>query len=114
MLAVCAFSRSIVKVEIELTSHDCPMMRLRIIGTVRAQPIRDEASMMKIRGSEIQQDLAEIVMENCRPVWAAIVAAALDGLPGTTAAGTNLKQKKSRRADPNISTRKVSIYGWQE
>ena len=101
------FRDRIVKLEIELTSHEWSLMRLVSLEQ-SGQPIGIEASMLKIRGSEIQQDLSELLMESAGPYALPFVAAALDsGFLGTTAAGTHLNSVASQYFD----IRKVSIYG---
>jgi len=101
------FRDRIVKLEIELKSHEWSLMRLVSLEQ-SGQPIGIEASMLKIRGSEIQQDLAELLMESAGPYGLPFVAAALDaGFHGTTAAGTHLNSVAPQYFD----IRKVSIYG---
>ncbi len=64
--------------------------------------------MLKIRGSEIQQDLGELLMETAGPYALPFVADALNtGFEGTTAAGVRLNSLASLYLD----LRKVSIYG---
>ena len=107
LLADVRFRDRIVKLEIELTSHEWSLMRLVSLEQ-SGQPIGIEASMLKIRGSEIQQDLAELLMESAGPYGLPFVAAALDaGFHGTTAAGTHLNSVAPQYFD----IRKVSIYG---
>ncbi len=107
LLADVRFRDRIVKLEIELTSHEWSLMRLVSLEQ-SGQPIGIEASMLKIRGSEIQQDLAELLMESAGPYGLPFVAAALDaGFRGTTAGGTHLNSVAPQYFD----IRKVSIYG---
>ena len=64
--------------------------------------------MLKIRGSEIQQDLAELLMETAGPYALPFVAEALEpGFTGATAGGTHLNGVAALYFD----LRKVSIYG---
>jgi alkylation response protein AidB-like acyl-CoA dehydrogenase len=101
------FRDRIVKLEIELKSHEWSVMRLVSLEQT-GQPIGIEASMLKIRGSEIQQDLAELLMESAGPYALPFVAAALEsGFVGITAAGTHLNSVAPQYFD----MRKVSIYG---
>jgi alkylation response protein AidB-like acyl-CoA dehydrogenase len=107
LLADVRFRDRIVKLEIELTSHEWSLMRLVSLEQ-SGQPIGIEASMLKIRGSEIQQDLSELLMETAGPYGLPFVAAALDsGFHGTTAGGTHLNSVAPQYFD----IRKVSIYG---
>jgi len=101
------FRDRIVKLEIELTSHEWSLMRLVSLEQ-SGHPIGIEASMLKIRGSEIQQDLSELLMESAGPYGLPFVGAALDsGFLGATAAGTHLNSVSPQYFD----MRKVSIYG---
>jgi alkylation response protein AidB-like acyl-CoA dehydrogenase len=101
------FRDRIVKLEIELKSHEWSLMRLVSLEQ-SGQPIGIEASMLKIRGSEIQQDLSELLMQSAGPYGLPFVAAALDsGFHGTTAGGTHLNSVAPQYFD----IRKVSIYG---
>jgi alkylation response protein AidB-like acyl-CoA dehydrogenase len=107
LLADVRFRDRIVRLEIELTSHEWSLMRLVSLEQ-SGQPVGIEASMLKIRGSEIQQDLAELLMESAGPYGLPFVAAALDaGFHGTTAGGTHLNSVAPQYFD----IRKVSIYG---
>ena len=64
--------------------------------------------MLKIRGSEIQQDLAELLMETAGPYALPFVAEALEpGFAGATAGGSQLNGVAALYFD----LRKVSIYG---
>jgi hypothetical protein len=101
------FRDRIVKLEIELLSHEWSLMHL--ISTEQSgRPIGIEASMLKIRGSEIQQDLAELLMESAGPYALPFVAEALDAnFVGGTAGGEPLNGLAALYFD----MRKVSIYG---
>jgi alkylation response protein AidB-like acyl-CoA dehydrogenase len=101
------FRDRIVRLEIELKSHEWSLMRLVSLEQ-SGQPIGIEASMLKIRGSEIQQDLSELLMETAGPYGLPFVAAALDsGFVGATAGGAHLNSVAPQYFD----IRKVSIYG---
>jgi alkylation response protein AidB-like acyl-CoA dehydrogenase len=82
---------------------------MRLISLEQAgRPVGVEASMLKIRGSEIQQDLGELLMESAGPYALPFVAEALDsGFEGETAAGIGLNSVAALYFD----LRKVSIYG---
>ena len=87
------FRDRIVKLEIELLSHEWSLMRLISLEQAGA-PIGVEASMLKIRGSEIQQDLAELLMESAGPYALPFVAEALEpGFAGATAGGTQPERR---------------------
>ncbi len=107
LLANGRFRDRIVKLEIELLSHEWSLMRL-ISAEQSGAPIGVEASMLKIRGSEIQQDLAELLMETAGPYALPFVGEALEpGFTGVTAGGTHLNGVAALYFD----LRKVSIYG---
>ena len=101
------FRDRMVKLEIDLLSHEWSLMRLVSLEQ-SGRPIGAEASMLKIRGSEIQQDLGELLMETAGPYALPFVADALNaGFEGATAAGVRLNSLASLYLD----LRKVSIYG---
>ena len=101
------FRDRMVKLEIDLLSHEWSLMRLISLEQA-GRPVGVEASMLKIRGSEIQQDLGELLMESAGPYALPFVAEALDsGFEGATAAGIGLNSVAALYFD----LRKVSIYG---
>ncbi len=101
------FRDRIVKLEIDLLSHEWSLMRLVSLEQT-GRSIGIEASMLKIRGSEIQQDLAELLMESAGPYALPFVAAALEsGFDGDTAAGARLNSVAAQYFD----LRKMAIYG---
>lgn len=101
------FRDRIVKLEIEVLSHEWSLMRL--ISLERAgKPIGTEASILKIRGSEIQQDLGELLMECAGAYAMPYVPQALErDFAGDTAGGLHLNGLAAQYFD----LRKVSIYG---
>ena len=67
-----------------------------------------QASILKIRGSEIQQQLGAMLMESAGPYALPYVSEALDeGYTGETAGGAALNAVAAQYFD----LRKVSIYG---
>ena len=101
------FRDRMVKLDIDLLSHEWSLMRLISLEQA-GRPVGVEASMLKIRGSEIQQDLGELLMESAGPYALPFVAEALDsGFEGATAAGIGLNSVAALYFD----LRKVSIYG---
>ncbi|MGO8856853.1 MAG: acyl-CoA dehydrogenase family protein [Steroidobacteraceae bacterium] len=101
------FRDRVVKLEIDLLSHEWSLMRL-ISAEQSGRPIGIEASMLKIRGSEIQQELAELLMESAGPYALPFVAEALDpAFPGETAG----ERVQNGLAALYFDLRKVSIYG---
>ncbi len=101
------FRDRMVKLDIDLLSHEWSLMRLISLEQA-GRPVGVEASMLKIRGSEIQQDLGELLMESAGPYALPFVAEALDsGFEGATAGGVGLNSVAALYFD----LRKVSIYG---
>jgi len=106
-IADSRFRDRLAKLEIDVLSHRWSLMRL--ISLERSgRAIGTEASILKIRGSEIQQDLAELLME-CAGAYA------LPYVPEALASESALEVA----AEPLLNTlaaqyfdlRKVSIYG---
>ena len=82
---------------------------MRLISQERAgKPIGTEASILKIRGSEIQKELGELLMECAGAYAMPYVPQALEpGFDGDTAGGLHLNALAAQYFD----LRKVSIYG---
>jgi alkylation response protein AidB-like acyl-CoA dehydrogenase len=107
LMADSRFRDRIAHLEIELLSHEWSLLRLVALEQAR-QPIGVEPSMLKIRGSEIQQALAELLMESVGPYGLPFVAAALnEHFAGETAGG----EASNNVAPLYLDMRKVSIYG---
>ncbi|WP_044529602.1 acyl-CoA dehydrogenase family protein [Herbaspirillum sp. B65] len=101
------FRDRIVKVEIDLIAHDWSLLRL-IAAEEEGRAPGPEASILKIRGSEIQQELTELLMECAGPYALPFVAEALEpGYSGDTAQGELL----NALAPHYLDWRKISIYG---
>ena len=102
-----SFRRRIGQLEIEILSHEWSLMRLISLEQA-GKPIGTEASILKIRGSEIQQELGRMLMECAGPYALPYVPQALEaGFAGTTAGGAHLNGLAAQYFD----LRKVSIYG---
>lgn len=101
------FRDRIANLEIELTSHEWSLMR--VISLEQAgKTVGVEASILKIRGSEIQQALGELLMECAGPYALPYVPEALEaGFSGLTAGGSD----RNGLAAQYFDLRKVSIYG---
>jgi alkylation response protein AidB-like acyl-CoA dehydrogenase len=101
------FRHRIVNLEIELLSHEWSLFRL-VSREAAGQSVTTEASILKIRGSEIQQNLAELLME-CAGLYALpYVPEALEAdFAGDTPGGALLNGLAAQYFD----MRKVSIYG---
>jgi len=101
------FRDRIARLEIELLSHEWSLLRM-ISQQQSGKSVDLEASILKIRGSEIQQDLGELLMECAGPYAVPYVPEALEvGYAGETAGGAFL----NALAAQYIDLRKVSIYG---
>jgi hypothetical protein len=101
------FRDRLAKLQIDLLSHEWSLLRL--ISLERSgKAIGPEASILKIRGSEIQQELGAMLMECAGPYAIPYVAQALElGYTGETAGGAHLNALAAQYFD----LRKVSIYG---
>ena len=101
------FRDRVVKLEIDVRSHEWSLMR--VISLEQAgEPVATEASILKIRGSEIQQELAQLLMECAGPYALPYVPEALEAdFSGETAGGAGLNALAAQYLD----LRKVSIYG---
>jgi len=101
------FRERIANVEIEVLSHEWSLLRL-ISLQQSGKPVDREASILKIRGSEIQQLLGQLLMECAGSYALPYVPEALDfAAGGHTPAGHALNGLAAQYLD----LRKVSIYG---
>ena len=101
------FRERIARIEIEVLSHEWSLMRMISLQAV-GNPVDLEASILKIRGSEIQQQLGELLMECAGPYALPFVPQALErGYSGSTAGKADLNGLAAQYLD----LRKVSIYG---
>jgi alkylation response protein AidB-like acyl-CoA dehydrogenase len=101
------FRDRIVKLEIDLLSHEWSLMRMISLEHA-GRPVAMEASILKIRGSEIQQELARLLMECAGPYALPFLPEALEAsYAGETAGGAFLNALAAQYFD----LRKVSIYG---
>lgn len=101
------FRDKLARLEIQVLSHEWSLMRV-ISLEQSGREVGTEASMLKIRGSEIQQDLGELLMEAAGPYampfshdWLA------EGMGSLTPGGAHLGGLAAQYFD----LRKVSIYG---
>jgi alkylation response protein AidB-like acyl-CoA dehydrogenase len=101
------FRDRIVKVEIDIRAHEWSLMRAGSLEQA-GKSIGAEASILKIRGSEIQQELAQLLMECAGPYAIPYLPDALNAqFAGETADGRGLNALAAQYLD----LRKVSIYG---
>src|SRR5262249_52386554 len=100
------FRERISRIEIEVLAHEWSLMRMiSLQGAGRKVDI--EASILKIRGSEIQQQLGELLMECAGPYALPYLPEALEsGYSGSTAGGA----ERNGLAAQYFDLRKVSIY----
>lgn len=101
------FRDRLAGLEIELLAHEWSLLRL--ISLERENmPIGVEASVLKIRGSEIQQALSELLLECAGPYALPYTPEALvAGYAGMTAGPAHLNPL----AGVYFDMRKISIYG---
>lgn len=101
------FRDKLVKIEIDVMAHEWALARL-ISLEAAGQGLGAEPSMLKIRGSEIQADLGELLMECAGPYALPTLHEALEfGYAGPTPAGLELNPLTGQYLD----LRKVAIYG---
>jgi len=101
------FRDRIVKVEIDIRAHEWSLMRVSSLEQA-GKSIGAEASILKIRGSEIQQELGQLLMECAGPYAIPYLPEALNAeFAGDTAGGAGLNALAALYLD----LRKVSIYG---
>ena len=101
------FRERICRIEIEVLSHEWSLMRMISLQGA-GKPVDIEASILKIRGSEIQQQLGELLMECAGPYALPYLPQALErGYSGPTAGHPALRGLAAQYFD----LRKVSIYG---
>ena len=101
------FRDRVARMEIDVLSHEWSLMRMISLQQA-GQKVDVEASILKIRGSEIQQELGELLMECAGPYALPYLPQALElGYTGPTAGGAHLNGLAAQYFD----LRKVSIYG---
>jgi alkylation response protein AidB-like acyl-CoA dehydrogenase len=101
------FRDRIVKAEIDIRAHEWSLMRATSLEQA-GKSIGAEASILKIRGSEIQQELAQLLMECAGPYAIPYLPESLNAeFGGETAGGRGLNALAALYLD----LRKVSIYG---
>ena len=102
-----AFRSRVARIEIEVLAHEWGLARLVSLEQA-GRGLGAEPSMLKIRGSEIQGQLGELLMECAGPYALPCVEEALTlGHDGPTAGGTEL----NALAGLYLDLRKVAIYG---
>jgi alkylation response protein AidB-like acyl-CoA dehydrogenase len=101
------FRDKLSRLEIQVLSHEWSLMRV-ISLEQSGRDVGTEASMLKIRGSEIQQDLGELLMEAAGPYAIPFSPDWLEeGLGAASPGGVHLAGLAAQYFD----LRKVSIYG---
>ena len=101
------FRDKLARIEIDVLAHEWALARL--ISLERAgRGLGAEPSMLKVRGSQIQGDLGELLMECAGPYAVPYVEAALEfGQDVPTPGGVELNPLSGQYLD----LRKVAIYG---
>ena len=101
------FRDKLAKIEIDVLAHEWALARLISLEQA-GRGLGAEPSMLKIRGSEIQGELGELLMECAGPHALPCVEEALSfGYAGPTAGGVEL----NALAGLYLDLRKVAIYG---
>jgi len=101
------FRDKVAKIEIDVLAHEWALARL-ISLEQSGRGLGAEPSMLKIRGSEIQADIGELLMECAGPYALPHVEAAMDlDYEGETPGGVELNPL----AGLYLDLRKVAIYG---
>lgn len=101
------FRDKVVRIEMELLAHEWSLLRL-IDQEQKQQGKGIEASLLKIRGSEIQQTLTELIMECAGPYAVPFTAEAMDA---DSQADTANGELLNALAPHYLDWRKISIYG---
>ena len=104
------FAMKIAAIEVELKALE--MTQLRVVAAERNRERSNKpdpaSSILKIKGSEIQQSISELLMEAIGPY------ALPDQSAATTTAGTSRRSARTTRAPlapQYFNWRKISIYG---
>ena len=101
------FAAKVAQVEIELMALEITNLRVLEMETQRRAP-GPEASLLKIKGTEIQQSLSELMMQAVGPYALPFRRAALEGgFDGETIGQTHAAPLAARYCN----LRKTSIYG---
>jgi len=101
------FRERIARLDMDLMCHEWSLMRVISMESGN-KPVGPEASVLKIRGSEIQQELTELLMECAGPYAVPYVPQALEvDATAETAGGALFNPLAAQYFD----MRKISIYG---
>jgi alkylation response protein AidB-like acyl-CoA dehydrogenase len=101
------FAAKVAALEIELMALEVTVLRV-VSSEAQGRGPGPEASMLKIRGSELQQQLTELMFEAAGPLAAAFDPAFLEGERAHSAAGDDAI---APLAAYYFNFRKTSIYG---
>jgi alkylation response protein AidB-like acyl-CoA dehydrogenase len=102
------FRDRIAKVEIDLIAHEWSLLRA-ISAESAGRPLGPEASVLKIRGSEIQQELTELIMACAGPYAVPFVRQALEPDWSEGADATAHGELLNALAPHYLDWRKISI-----
>jgi alkylation response protein AidB-like acyl-CoA dehydrogenase len=100
------FREKLARLEIQVLSHEWSLMRLISLEQA-GREIGTEASMLKVRGSEIQQELGRLLMDCAGSDALPYAPGWLEGATGDVAVDSELAGLAAQYFD----LRKVSIYG---
>jgi alkylation response protein AidB-like acyl-CoA dehydrogenase len=101
------FRQRIAHLDMQLLCHEWSLMRIVSMES-GSKPIGPAASVLKIRGSEIQQDLTELLMDIAGPYAVPFVPEALERDSTVETAGD---PRFNPLAGQFLDMRKISIYG---
>lgn len=101
------FRDKVVRIEMELLAHEWSLLRL-IDQEQKRQSKGIEASLLKVRGSEIQQTLTELIMECAGPYAVPFTSEAMEADAQVDTANGELL---NALAAHYLDWRKISIYG---
>jgi alkylation response protein AidB-like acyl-CoA dehydrogenase len=104
LLADPGFAARVAQVEVELMALEITNLRVLAAEAERRSP-GPEASLLKIKGTEIQQALSELMMHAIGPRALALRAGDRSGVPST------LPADGTRAGGTYLNLRKTSIYG---
>ena len=103
------FAAKVATLEIELMALEITVLRVVSQDGAKKGP-GPEASLLKIKGTEIQQGLSELMLEAVGPLAMPFDGALLDG-EADAAVGDNFRVEAAPLAAHYFNYRKTSIYG---
>ncbi len=107
LLEDAAFAAAVARLEIELMALDMTVMRVLSQEAASGAP-GPEASLLKIRGTEIQQRITQLWLDAAGPLAQAFERDFLDGVADASASGDD---DAAPAAPTYFNYRKTAIYG---